>query len=101
MLKKLIIAFVLGVSLLTSLTPWVMDNKLTMIVKLDLENQLLISTLQSGQSNFINQIAVSDKKSAKKGEAHNHVPMSVVSAFCTMAFALLFCVVRVPAMRIK
>ncbi len=101
MFKKLIISILLGVSLLTSLTLGAQDNKPTVIAKLDVENQLSISAHQSGQSHFINQIGVSSKQSAKKEEAHSQVPMSVVSGFWTMAFALLFFVVRVTARRIK
>lgn len=101
MFKKLIVSVLLGASLLTSLTLGAKDNKPTVIAKLDVENQLSISAHQSGQSNFINQVGVSGKKPAKKDQTLTQVPMSVVSGFWTMAFALLFFVVRVTATRIK
>ncbi len=101
MFKKLITSIVLGISLVTSLTLGAKDNKPTVIAKLDVESQISISAHQSGQSNFINQIGVSEKKPSKKDQTLAQVPMSVVSGFWTMVFALLFFVVRVTATRIK
>ncbi|MGJ8619018.1 MAG: hypothetical protein ACSHWN_01700 [Methylophilaceae bacterium] len=101
MFNKKIVSVVLGVSLLTSLSLGAKDNKPTVIAKLDVENQLSISAHQAGKSNFINQIGESGQKSAKKEQTLTEVPMSVVSIFWTMAFALLFFVVRVSARRIK
>jgi hypothetical protein len=101
MFKKFIVSVVIGVSLLTSLTLGAKDNKPTVLAKLDVESQLSISAHQTGQSNFINQIGVSGKLPAKRNQVLSEVPMSVVSVFWTMAFALLFFVVRVTARRIK
>ena len=101
MLKKLITSVVFAIALMTSLTLGAKDNKPTVIAKLDVENQLSISAHQSGQSHFINQIGVAEKKPASKDQTQAQVPMSVVSGFWTMVFALLFFVVRVTATRIK
>ena len=101
MFKKLITSVVLAVALMTSLTLGARDNKPTVIAKLDVEHQLSISAHQSGQSNFINQIGVTDKKTVNKGETLTKVPMSLVSGFWTMVFALLIFVARVTARRIK
>lgn len=101
MFKKLITSVVLAIALMTSLTLGAKDNKPTIIAKLDVEHQLSISAHQSGQSHFINQIGASEKKPATKDQASTQVPMSVVSGFWTMVFALLFFVVRVTARQIK
>lgn len=101
MFIKLITSVVLAIALMTSLTLVAKDNKPTVIAKLDVENQLSISAHQSGQSHFINQIGTSEKKPATKNQTLTQVPMSVVSGFWTMVFALLIFVVRVTATRIK
>jgi hypothetical protein len=100
MFKRLVVSAVLGVALLTSFALWAKPSDApTMVAKIEVHNQLSFSAHEAGESKFISQIGDAKQSETKLGESK--MAMSVVSVFWTMAFALLFFVIRVTARRIK
>jgi len=101
MFKKIVVSVVLGVALLTSFALWAKTNDApTVMAKIDVQDQLSFSAHQAGESTFINQIGDA-KHSSAVTQGESKAAMSLVSVLWTMAFALLFFVIRVTARRIK
>lgn len=106
MFKKLLVSFILGIALFTSLTigAKVKDeptkDKPILVAKIEVNNQLSISDQQMGETSFINQVSVLKQVDTREKPQEN-VPLSVISVFWTMAFGLLIFVIRVTARPIK
>lgn len=101
MFKKLVVSVVLGVSLLSSLALWAKSKDEPIIVaKIEVKNQLSLSAHQVGEASFINQIEPSKVKVAEKQDEAS-LSVTKTSVFWTMAFALLFFVLRGATRRIK
>jgi hypothetical protein len=101
MFKKVLVSVALGSLLLFSLSLWAKDNhKPVLVAELQVNNQLSISAHQSGEESFVQQVSATKIKVDNQKQQKN-LPMSVISAFWIMAFALLFFVIRVTTRRIK
>jgi len=101
MVKKLLVSIALGSLLLFSLSLWAKSNhEPVLVADLQVNNQLSISAHQSGDKSFVQQVVATKVKVDNQKQQLN-LPMSVVSVFWIMAFALLFFVIRVTTRRIK
>ncbi len=101
MLKKVLVSVVLGVALFTSFALWAKPSEMpTMVAKIEVQDQLSFSAHQAGEVTFINQVGDGTQSSASK-QGETKAAMSLVSVLWTMAFALLFFVIRLTARRIN
>jgi hypothetical protein len=94
MLKKVLVSVALGSLLLFSLSLWAKTKQEPIqVAAIAVENQLSISAHQAGKEDYLQQVTAPKTKAINPIDESN-LPVSVISVFWTMAFGLLFFVIK-------
>jgi len=100
MLKKRILAVILGVSLMSSFMLWA-NTEVTAVHQLDVEQQLSISAHDAGEGHFITQVTPKQGVAAIVRDAEGNVTVPFMTGLGFLVFGLMYFVLRASRPRVK